>query len=951
MIKRFLPLIAILFILSIASLYAQPATIYGTVADEQSGEVLVGANIFLEGTHLGTSTDLDGQYRITGIPAGNYTLIASIVSYARKKVTDLTLGDSEVLKLDLVLTPETIEAAEVVVEAELLRGIESGLLKSRQRAAGVSDAISAEAISRTTSSNVADAMRSVTGVTVVDGRFIHVRGLGDRYNTTMLNGVVLPSANPDRNSVSLDLLPAKFVDNIVTEKTFTADKPGDYTGGGVHIQTKSFPEKFSLSMSASSSINSETALKNSFLTHPGGRTDWLGIDDGARAIPPALQNPGVLPEFSATFRDREKALRLDELSNSFNYNMYPLTKKAPIDHSYTFSAGDQTELLGMPVGYFGSLSYARDFSSYVNGISAQYQLTGNISEVTELTNLYLLNDSRSTEHVLWGGLASLSIKPSPLHSITASFNYSRAGESESRYLFGPVPRDFPENVTFETRVLRYTERELRAFRFSGDHLLPGFLNSKIEWKIATTSSLQDEPDLRYFSDDYTVVERGGGVDTLYSIRPSNYAVPSRYFRSLEDGNNTYGVAATIPFRDVGGLNGSIKLGTSLDRKDRTFSERRFEYKATSLARYNGDPAEYFSPEMVGLVDTTDGFYRFGLYLVEASAMANNYMGMQDVEAYFGMVDLDLNGGFRLIVGLRAEFTDLSVASSDAKQEMSTVITDDYLPSASVIYSPTDRMNVRLVYGKTLARPTFRELAPFASFDFVGDFIFIGNPTLRRTLVDNYDIRWEWFPGPSELLAASVFYKKFRDPIERAIVSNNNQGQFQNVPSALVTGGELELRTRLDALFSSLAEFSLQTNLTIVYSEVDVPEKELIVVQSLNPGAARTRELQGQSPYMFNIGLGYDNRSLGTAATVSYNVFGKRLSKVSLGGTPNVYELPRSLVDIVVTQAILGNFEAKFAVKNLLDSPLKMAQFYKGKEFVVAEHNLGRVFSVRLSYAM
>lgn len=933
------------------TLVAATGTIHGTVVDQATGDVLIGANVFLEGTQLGSSTDLNGQYRIVNIPPGPYVMIVSMVSYGRKRVNGIEVADGGVLKMEISLESDLIEAEEVVVEASLLLESEAALLKSRQRSASVSDAISSEVITKTTSSNVADAMTRVTGVTVVDDKYIYVRGLGDRYNTTMMDGVVLPSANPDRNSVSLDLLPAKFIESIVTEKTFTADRPGDYTGGGVNIQTKSFPERFTLTLSAKTSFNSQSTGKDGFLTYPGGGTDWLGVDDGTRSIPNALQQPDVLPEFSSTFTNRKNALELDRLSNEFNTAMYPLTKSAPPNTGYALSIGDQIQALGMPVGYFASLSYARDFTSYTGGVAAQYSLTGNVNEVDELSNLYLYSDSRSVDHVLWGGLANLSIKPSPLHHVTASLNYSRTGEAETRYLAGSQPRDFNDDVVVETRVLGYRERELQTLRFSGNHVLPFLMNTDLEWTVATTQSMQDEPDLRYFTNDYTVVERSGEVDTLYSIRPSNYAVPSRYFRALEDGNDAYGMTATTPFENIMGFHGKVKLGASLDKKDRVFSERRFEYHATSRARYAGDPAAYFSPEVIGLVDSSNGFYTFGQYLVDASALQNSYNGQQDVSAFFGMLDLNIGGGFRFIGGLRGEFTELAVASVDTSQQTALLETDDLLPSASLVYSPTERMNIRLAYGKTLARPTFRELAPFASFDFVGDFIFIGNPLLRRTLVDNYDVRWEWFPRPSELIAVSVFYKKFRDPIERAIVSNNNQGQFQNVPSALVVGAEFEVRQRLDVVGDLLSNFFLQGNLSLIHSEVDIPEREMIVLRSVDPGAPAIRSLQGQSPYVLNLGLNYDNGSTGTNVTLSYNQFGRRLSRVSLGGTPNVFEFSRSVMDLVVLQQLFASLELKATVKNLLDSETKFAHTYKGQEYVVGLYKSGRVFSLGLTYAL
>lgn len=924
--------------------------IKGKVVDAQTGEALPAVNVLIEGTALGAATDLNGAFIINSVPPGNYALVASMIGYAKMRVENVVVKSAGLAEINLTLTTETLQGREIVVEAQTLRNTEASLLKNRQKAAAVSDAISAELISRTGSGNAAEAMEQVTGAAVVDGKYVYVRGLGDRYMTTQLNGVTLPSANPDRNTVAFDLFPSKLLENIVTVKTFTPDKPGSFTGGSVDIATRAFPENFSMSFALGSSFNTQATMKDDFLTYPGGKRDWLGIDDGTRDLPATVANStNGIPDVGTSFTNPSAAYELDRVSESFNSVMAPSTKTGPLDQSYAFSIGNQTSLFGKPLGYLGSLSYSRSYSSYLNGITGQWQLTGKVSEVEELNKLSRLQDNKGSDEVLWGGLLNLSYKLSANHQLSTNYIYNRTAESLSRYQNGELPRDLDVGRFFETRTLQYTERELRSAQLMGSHLLPALGNARLEWTGSFTNSKQDEPDLRYFSNDYAPTVYNSRDTIFYSISPSIYARPSHYYRSMDEDQWEGNLNVALPFKQWRGFAGSFKFGGLASSKDRLFREQRYEFHQTSSARYNGDPQQFFSSPLLGIVDSTGGRYRFGNYIVDGSQSSSNYDGNQDIRAFFGMVDLPVLPALRFIGGARYEKTDIFVASQDPQKEKGNLQTKDLLPSLNLIYQLSSTMNLRAAYGKTLARPTFRELAPFASFDFVGDFIFVGNPALKRTLVDNYDLRWEWFSRPGEIYAVSGFYKRFENPIERAIVSNNNQGQFQNVDEAIVYGAEFEARKRLDIISPLLANFQVGGNFSLIRSEVDIPAKELATIRDLDPNASSKRELQGQSPYILNLDFGYDNFKTGTAVSLFYNIFGERLSEVSLGGTPNIYEQPRGLLDLTLSQRVWQNITLKAGAKNLLDSEILKVHHYKDVDYVSRQHKLGRTYSLSLTY--
>jgi len=944
-------------VLTVCGAWAEGAfagTLRGKIVDSQTGEPLMFVSVVITGTNKGAATDLEGVFVIREVPAGTYEVNVTMVGYSKRVITSVVVPEGDAEPLNLTLTPEVIMGEEIEVTAEAIKNNnEAALLRERQKASSVSDAISQENISRSGSSTAADAMEKVTGVSVEDGKYFYVRGLGDRYTNARLNGASLASSDPDRNSVSMDMFPSNFLESIVTTKTFTPDQPGDFTGGSVNIRTTTFPEKLSVKFSMSASRNDAAPRDDKFLTYPGGATDWMATDDGTRAIPDELEEPGQLPNIGTTFRDSTKAYTLDHLSKAFNPNMGPSTRTVPGYHSEALSIGSQSLVFGKPLGYFASFSYNKSLSSYEEGTSGWYYLAGHVDTKTELETNLSLKDYRSTEEVLWGGMANLSFKPHPAHNLHATYNYNRRGESSTRYQTGIFPHTLTDGTFFETRTLSYLERTLQAVQAGGDHHLTSWLNT--DWTASYTNSRQDEPDLRYFSNDFTPDE-ANPVDTFFDIKKSNYTLPTRYYRDLDEDIYDGLLNTTLPFDVWGGLKSSVKLGGSLSHKMRTFRERRFTYdhSGDGESRYDGDWYNYFTEDVgVVRVDTAPNgnkFYTFGQYVYESSSPSSNYNGEQDIYAAYAMIDLPVTRRLRLISGARYEATRMQVESLDKNKDVGLLHINDVLPSVNVVYALRDNMNARAAFTKTLARPTFRELAPYSTFDFVGDGIVSGNPNLRRSLIDNYDLRLEWFVRPGELLAVSGFYKNFRDPIERAIISSqNNEIQFQNVPMARVTGIEFEARTRLDHVSGALRNVQIGGNLTLMESEVKVPPTELGERRSLDPYAPDTRQLQGQSPYLINLDAGFNSPRTGTSISLFYNIFGERMSEVAVGGSPHTFEQPRGLLDLSLSQNLWRGLSFGFQAKNLLDASLKKTQEFKGQEYIVSEYKLGRTFKMGFSY--
>ena len=941
------------------SLAQDKGIIFGKVVDASTGEELIGANIILEGTTTGSATDIEGNFRIQNISPGTYSLIASMIGYSKMIVTQVELKPGENKKLDLALQPEAVETDEVVVTARMILNNEVSLLKNRQKSNSISDAISSELISRLGSSNAGDVMTKVTGASVVDGKYVYVRGLGERYSSMHLNGTELPSADPDKKAFNMDLFPTGVIDNIVTVKSFTPDKPGNFSGGLVDIATKSYPDAFTFKLSGSTSYNSSSTFNNNFLTYHGGGTDWFGMDDGTRKIPDIFSNPNlVIPTKTSAIRDSELSQQLDEISESFPPQMSPGIKTAPVNQSYSLSVGDQINFFNMPLGFLGSYTYSRDYSFYENGTSGRWKLTGNVNSVESLSRLQYLNDSKGSDEINWGGLVTLNLKPSPMHEIGSDFVYTQSGQSSARFLEGSWDEQFGQNsnAVFQTRVLSYTERNLQSYQLHGKHVLENLLGLGINWSGTIANTKQDEPDSRYFTNHYSA-QNNGNVN--YSITSSTYPLPARYFRNMDEDTKAANLDLSLPFGLWENQQAKFKVGGAYQEKERAFTERRFQYNLGDYSfgapRYNGDAEFFFSPENVGVLwyDSSSNRYVFGNYISEVSdPMGGNYNGYEKVSAIYGMIEMPITTLFRFIGGARYEIAKMNVYGNST---IGSLDDKDLLPAASLIYQLTENMNIRTSYGKTLARPNFREKAPYANYNFVADYIFIGNPDLKRTLIDNYDLRWEWFLRPGEIIAVSGFYKYFKNPIERVInvlySSEGGEVFYENIDRAKVMGVEFEVRKRLDEVLEILSNFSLGTNVSIINSEVDIPVDELEVIRDVDPNAKSTRQLQGQSPYLVNVELDYSNLNSGTYLSLFYNVFGDRLAEVSIGGTPDVFERSRPMLDFTASQNVFERFNIKLNVKNILNSAYKLTHEFKGAEYVRTEYKTGTTISVGVGYSL
>lgn len=955
-------LINLLILISISTAaFAQSGKISGKIVDAESGDAVIGCNVIVEGTSIGAAADIDGIYTIPNVPVGNYNLVFTSVGYSKKTVTNVEVKASQLTVIDIVLPIESFETDEVIITAEAAKNTEAGLLVNRQKSNVVSDAISSEQFSRSGASSAADAVKQVVGASIVDGKYVFVRGLGDRYSSTQLNGAELPSSDPNRKAFQMDLLPTNLLDNIVTIKTFTPDKPGNFSGGIVDIGTKNFPKQFTLKVSTSSSYNSYATFNDNNIDYTGVKGNFFGFDDGTRNLPSFLSDPNlVLPVVQQARFDGELAAKLDNASRAFNNVMDFSRGTVPLSNNFAISVGEEIATgIESSFGYLGSVTYSRDHSFYDDGSIGRYILTG--QGENQLTPNLLLDDTRSTAESNLGGLANLSYKFSNYHQIHTNLFYTKSGTSETRFMEGGWPQEFGSGADapiYFNRVLSYTERDIRSLQFSGEHFFESILGLGFDWNVSLSKTTQDEPDRRLI----TSAEQKINDQVNHIITGSGFDSPSRYFRNLEDNSNTYSFNIKLPFKQWDGKKAEFKVGAFYQENDRSFNERIFTYNIDNrlFNKLDGNITEIFSPQYMGItsIDTMSNGnlrYNFGNTISDNTRLRNQYNGDQKVTAIYGMIDIPIFASLNLVTGVRYETTELSLLSADPTINEGRIDEADLLPSLNIIYRLNDEMNFRAAYTKTLARPTFREIAPFSTKEFVNDVELQGNPNLKRNLITNYDIRWEWFINPGEIFAISGFYKEMENPIELAFAEGSNRSNpiinYVNVPKSTLLGAEFEARVGLRYISDLFSNFFFSGNLSLVESTVDIAGAELQQRLGIDSTASRERQLQGQSPFILNLGINYINYDFGTSVSLDYNVFGERLSKVSANITPDVFEQPVSRLNLNISQKIIDNFTLKFAVKNILNSSYKEVYKYNGQEYIYREYTNGINYSVGISYEL
>ncbi len=834
----------------------------------------------------------------------------------------------------------------------------------RAKAAASIVSFGSEQITKSSVRDAADIVGRVSGATVAEGKYAVIRGLTDRYSAATLNGAELPSADPYRRSAGLDLFPAKIIDRVTVTKTFTPDQPGSFTGGNINIVTKSFPEKGFVSLEIASAYNSQTTGNKDFLTTPGGSMTWLGKDDGNRELNPLFWDPAIriptyrsalgrplnlTPTTPAQRANLADAERLDELSELAGPSPFaPTTKAPPPAVNFVATAGDTAFLFGQPVGVFFSVPYMHAYSFYDDGIVDRVVYNGLGSGPTVRTNSAYA-ESRGTEVVNWAGTTSLAYQILPDHLLGYNYIYNTFTENSARIREGEI-YDQTGDVSLpavELNRLQYIERTLATQQFRGDHLLSALGDLQFDWLATFTTTTQDEPNTTFYNTS------GGQFNN--SLNPQ---FPSRYWRELEEQNQNLKFDFQLPLFLRPALESSLKFGAFSSQADRNFRERILKFSDPTVT-YAGPPNEFLTPETVGAnpVVTNGNFvtYNFNTF-VRAPADFSYYTGTSEVPAAYAMLDLPLTESLRLIGGARLERTDIEVNAyttvisegvTPGTTNTAVLQQDDLLPALGLVWTIKSNLFLRLNYGETIARPSFRELAPIRSYDPVLEEELVGNPRLQITAIKNYDARLEWYPRPSEIFSVGVFYKTLTNPIEKENISTTDSIlTFVNRPEATVIGVEIEGRKSLDFMGHDFRYWTVGGNVSLIQSEESVSARDQ--GNHTRPDLlGDTRPLSDQSPYIINLDLTYDNPHWGSTLSINYNIFGPRLLIANLSA-PDIYEQPVPLLDIVYSQRIGRKLNLKLSARNLLNPEIQRT-YGEDAEAIYSSATRGRTHGISLNY--
>jgi len=919
--------------LCIYSINAQKGTLSGIVKDTEVNDILPFANIFVKNTEIGTTSDFEGAYSLS-LNEGSYTIIFKFLGMETIEVTGVVIKSDDVTNLDISLKPASNTLQEVVITAETAQNTESSVLNVQRRSVNLLDGLSAQNFKKLGASDLAAAVKSVPGVSVQGGKYVYVRGLGDRYTKTILNGVDIPGLDPDRNTIQMDVFPTNILDNIMVVKSATADLPADFTGGIVNIVTKEFPAKKEFSFSVSGSYNSKMHFNSEYLDYNGGSTDFLGYDNGTRGLPMSPYQP--IPN---TF---DNSSLLTTLTQRFDPSLSAQKSSSGMDYSMGLTAGNQFEIgkRNNKIGYIASVSYKNETKFYENAENNFYRKNTDLS-FTEMPLSKSQKGNVGENNVIISGLAGLSYK-TDRSKYKGTVLHIQNGES-SAGLFTQVFNE-GDFTTSKKDNLAYTQRAITNGLLSGTHSNKD-ASWSTEWKFSSTLSTIYDKDVR--STDFRI------EDGIFSI-PQN-SEPRRIWRNLEEENYVGKLDFTKKY-ELFKKDANLKFGAHGSYKQRVYSIYTFRIGIAGSSGFNGIADNLLLEENLWTVDNQEGSFIRNTSVVDPT---NIFEANQVNIAGYISNEFKIGEKLKTIVGLRVEQFQLNYTGQNTTGTLvfdNQTIVDklDFFPSVNFIYGLTDNKNIRLSYSRTTARPSFKEASIAEIFDPLSNITYIGNINLKPTYINNVDLRFEFFGENSQMFAISGFYKSFADPIEltyfQSAIDNFTP---QNLGSANVYGAEIELRKDLSFLSSSLENFKFNINASIIKSELKIGNDELTLRQNtarLGESVSNTRELQGQSPFLINAGFDYDNKEVGLQAGLFYNVQGKTLEVVG-GANPDVYTMPFNSLNFTLNKAFgkEKNSNLNIKVTNLLGEVKQSAyQSFNAEDQIFKFRDLGTSISIGYS---
>jgi TonB-dependent receptor len=916
-------------------------SISGKVVDQKTGETIIGANVIIEGTIIGAATDLNGNFRIENLSPGTYNIQVSFISYEPVIIEGVLVEATKNARLNVVLVEREMNIEGVQVTARRVTHTEMSLITSIRTSNLVVSGISAQQISRSQDSDAAAVIKRIPGVTLVDNRFIMVRGLSERYNASMLHETYAPSMETDVRSFSFDIIPSNLVDRIMIYKSPSADLPGDFAGGVIRVYTKSIPDENGLQVSYSGGYDPEASFRE-FQSQNNGKWHWLGFNDNTHSLPDGF------PENLRAIANNQQAI--NQAGQALSNNWVPESSTSNLNHSLHISGGYSFNLGRVKIGNISAVSYnnSRSVDNVDRADFNAYDL-----EMERKSFIYSFNDEKNAQNIRTSLMHNWSAQLGKGHTIELKNQFYQLSNSEYVLRTGP---HYDFNFNASNHSFQQIYRGLYSGQLTGSH---EFLEGKttMNWTAGYGYSFREEPDYRRYRSDLDTIT---GHTTLYV--PFGAAAAyflGRFYSEMEENNLTASLNLThrLSFDRFPGFVPEFSAGFFYEDKDRFFNSRNLGYVRANTMQFDQNLLDssidyLFQPENINTST--------GIKIDEQTNPSDSYTAFNTLKAGYAMLTLPLSQKIKLISGLRVENNRQSMHSFSLSNQPIDVIypVTSWLPSANLTYNFNSKMLVRAAYGKTLNRPEFRELAPFGFYDFSFNLVKKGNEYLQTAYIHNADVRWEYYPSAGESISFGMFYKYFINPIESKFIDGGGSGgiktfSYENAESAISQGVETEIRKSLEGFtgIPFIDDLSILFNAAVIKSNVTLGKA--------GEGQQVTdRSMQGQSPFIVNAGLYYRNEKHDLMVNLLYNIVGQRIFIIGYHSYPDIYEMPRNQIDLTISKSIGNRLDFKFGVRDMLNQPIVLMQdanqdgiFDMEKDQVIQKFQPGARFSLGISYKL
>ncbi len=911
----------------------------GKVIDKTTGETIIGANVIIEGTTTGVSTGLDGDFTLANLPAGSLNIQVSFISYDPVIIERVRVEGGKTTHLDVVLQEANVSIEGVQVTARRVTHTDMSVIAAIRASNLVVNGISAQQISRSQDSDAASVVKRIPGVTIIDDRFIMIRGLAERYNATMLHNVFAPSMEADIKSFSFDVIPSNLIDRIMIYKSPAPDLPGDFAGGVVKIYTKSVQPENGISLNYSSGYDPSVSF-NSFSTQRKGDLHWLGFNDGYNAL------PGEFPGNIRSIANNPDALTT--AGQSLRNNWVAQEYNGGLNHSMNISSAYKFRLGKAELSNITALTYSN--SKSIDNVS-RADFNAYEPSLQRKSYIYEFTDQQNAQKIRSGMIHNWAINLGKDHMVEFKNQFNQLSNSQYVFRTGPM-YDF--GYYANSHSFHNVYRGLYSGQIDGTHK---FFNEKttIEWMAGYGYSFRDEPDYRRFRSDLDTDTRDLTLYVPFGAAATYFM--GRFYSEMEEKSTTAGATITqrLVFASRPNFVPEISIGFFHEDKGRSFISRNIGYVRANTLKFD---QSLLDVGVDSLFHVSNINLDTGIKIDEQTNPSDSYDAYNTLNAGFLKLNIPFTRKIRLVAGVRLEDNVQSMHSFTLTNQPIDVVypVTSLLPSANLSYNFTDKMLFRIAYGKTLNRPEFRELAPFGFYDFSFNLVKKGNELLQTAYIQNFDLRWEWYPKMGEMITVGLFHKYFERPIESSFVPGGGSGgiktfSFSNADSGISQGIEVEVRKSLAGIsnIKFLDDLTVLFNTALIHSAVELGEAGL--AQSVTE-----RPMQGQSPYIVNAGLYYRNEKINMQVNLLYNVIGRRLFIIGYDDYPDIYEMPRNHIDLTITKGIGRKVELKAGVRDLLNDHVILMQdanrdgtFDLKSDQVIQKYRPGNLFTLGLSY--